>query len=377
MITKAIRLFVRGLAGSLVGILPVEVHGQAPAAIVTVDERGTVHASGISVPPSAYLDSNSQRAVLEGMRRGAPMPATPWQELSRPGPAIDAWRRAIDAFMQQQVAQLRGIYEVEIESKELGGVRTDIVTPKSGIPQRNRERVLINLHGGGYVIGARFGGQAEAIPVAALGKVKVVAIDYRLAPEHRFPAASEDVAAVYRALLKDYKAENIGIYGCSAGGRLAAQTVAWLVQQKLPSPGAIGILCGSAGATVDGDSNYTAPLLNGTKPPPPGVSILPRSPYLEGASDDDPLVSPDRHPGVLARFPPTLLITGTRDMEMSSALHTHNALVKAGVDAELHVWDGLGHGFFNLYPDIPESRDALDVIAKFFDRHLGARRPPQ
>lgn len=372
-LTRTITLFLRGLAGSLVGILPMESHGQGSVATVTIDERGTVYASGIAVPPSAYLDANTQKKILEGMRRGAPMPAAPWSELARPGPAIDNWRRAIDAFMQEQVTRLRGMYDVDIESREIGGVRTDVVTPKSGIAARNRQRVLINLHGGGFVIGARFGGQAEAIPIAALGGMKVVAVDYRLAPEHRFPAASEDVAAVYRALLKDYKPENIGIFGCSAGGRLAAQTVAWLQRQQLPRPGAIGIFCGSGGATVEGDSNYTAPLLSGAKPPPPGVSILPPSPYLAGASNDDPLVSPDRHPDVLARFPPTLLITATRDMEMSSALHTHNALVKAGIDAELHVWDGLGHGFFNLYPDIPESRDALDVIVKFFDRQLGSR----
>jgi acetyl esterase/lipase len=58
-------------------------------------------------------------------------------------------------------------------------------------------------------------------------------------------------------------------------------------------------------------------------------------------------------------------------MEMSAALHTHNALIKAGVDAQLHLWDGLGHGFFNLYPDIEESRDALNVIVQFFNKHLG------
>ena len=73
---------------------------------------------------------------------------------------------------------------------------------------------------------------------------------------------------------------------------------------------------------------------------------------------------------VLSRFPPTLIITGTRGFEMSSAVYTHSLLVKAGVDARLHVWEGLFHGFF-YNPDVPESRDAYDVMVKFFDRNLG------
>lgn len=71
------------------------------------------------------------------------------------------------------------------------------------------------------------------------------------------------------------------------------------------------------------------------------------------------------------KFPPTLLVTATRDMAMSSALHTHRQLVKAGVVADLHVWDGLQHYFF-ADVDLPESQEAFRVMVDFFDRHLGA-----
>ena len=81
-------------------------------------------------------------------------------------------------------------------------------------------------------------------------------------------------------------------------------------------------------------------------------------------------MSPIDSPEVLAKFPPTLIITGTRGFELSSALYTHEQLVKLGVEADLHVWEGLFHGFF-YNVDVPESRDALNVIVKFFDRHLG------
>ena len=83
------------------------------------------------------------------------------------------------------------------------------------------------------------------------------------------------------------------------------------------------------------------------------------------------MVSPVEDPKILAKFPPTLIITGTRDFALSGALYTHEQLVKAGVDAELHVWEGLFHGFF-YNPDVPESQDAFRVMIQFFDRHLGS-----
>ena len=87
----------------------------------------------------------------------------------------------------------------------------------------------------------------------------------------------------------------------------------------------------------------------------------------------DPLVSPVSAPRVLAEFPPTLLVTGTRAMELSSAVYTHTQLIKNGVDARLHVWEGLFHGFF-YNPDVPESQDSYRVIVDFFARNLGNRR---
>jgi carboxylesterase type B len=102
----------------------------------------------------------------------------------------------------------------------------------------NRGRVLINLHGGAFLWGAHSGGLVESIPVASVGKLKVISVDYRQGPEATFPAASEDVAAVYTALLKRYEPQNIGIYGCSAGGVLTAQSVAWIAAHGLPRPGA-------------------------------------------------------------------------------------------------------------------------------------------
>jgi acetyl esterase/lipase len=94
---------------------------------------------------------------------------------------------------------------------------------------------------------------------------------------------------------------------------------------------------------------------------------LPKAGYFSDADTNDPLVTPILSSEVLSKFPPTLIITGTRAMEMSTAVHTHAQLVKLGVDADLHVWEGMFHGFF-YNPDVPESREAHAVIVA---KHLG------
>ncbi len=215
--------------------------------------------------------------------------------------------------------------------------------------------------------------------LASLGHIKVVAVDYREGPDHKFPSASEDVAFVYRNLLKTHRSQDIGVYGCSAGGMLTAMSVAWFQKHDLPRPGAIGIFCAGAGTPsgvgfMGGDAAYTAiPLGEARISPSPGARSEGRPPapgYFEGTDPADPLVNPINSAEVLSKFPPTLIITGTRDFAMSGAIYTHAQLSKAGVDAELHVWEGLFHGFF-YNPDVPGSKEAYDVMIKFFEKHLG------
>jgi acetyl esterase/lipase len=97
-----------------------------------------------------------------------------------------------------------------------------------------------------------------------------------------------------------------------------------------------------------------------------------RGGYMAGTDPNDPLVSPVSSPQLLAKFPPTLMITATRGMELSGAVYSHAQLVKAGVDARLNVFEGLFHGFF-YNPDVPESKDCYALIVKYFDRQLGKK----
>lgn len=334
-----------------------------------VTDEGIVQIPGFAAPFSVFASEPARQAYLhEHSPAFYASPIARMQALP-----IAEQRSILDRhYLAPLIAKARNRFAVTIEARTIGGVYTETIRPATGIGDGKETHVLINLHGGGFIMGARTNGQLESIPVAALGGYRVVSVDYRQGPEHRFPAASEDVASVYRELLKTYRPEHIGIFGCSAGGLLAAQSLAWFHKNDLPAPGAVGIFCASAGRLGDGDSGYTAPALNARPVPPPGAADgIARLAYFEGADPTDPLVSPVDHPDVLAQFPPALLITATRDMAMSSALHTHRQLVKAGVTAELHVWDGLQHFFF-ADVGLPESMEAFHVMVDFFDRQLGS-----
>jgi acetyl esterase/lipase len=327
---------------------------------------GTVHVPAFDAPLSSYMSEEAKSSFIHQKFNPPPMQKI----MSDPAADIATVRAAIDKyFFGPMLERSKALYPVTIEDKEIAGVRATVVTPKTGLSAANRERVLINLHGGGFTVGAGLGGLAESVPVASVGKITVISVDYRQGPEHKFPAASEDVAAVYKELLKRYKAEKIGIYGCSAGGVLTAMAVAWFQKQKLPRPGAIGIFCAGADGG-GGDSRFTAAALTGETPPPADESPLKRAnAYIGDADRTDPLISPARSRSVIAAFPPTLLIASTRDNAFSSTINTQRVLVRAGVEADLHLWDGLWHGF--IYdPELPESKEAYDVIATFFDKHL-------
>lgn len=343
---------------------------------VVVDEDGTVHITDLSVPLSIYMSEQAKRRFIQNVQNGLNT-----DDLDKTAPDyVRQMRLSVDNWIRPKVELAKELYPVNIEDQTIGGIRTHVITPRDGISTRNKERVLINLHGGGFVVGAGLLGIAESIPVSSIGKFKVITVDYRMAPEYRFPAASVDVASIYRALLRQYEPRAIGIYGCSAGGTLSAMATAWLQKERLAAPGAIGILSAAAFGSFyflpmdvgswNGDSIHIAQQLTGHAPPVlSNAGKLPPDSYLSNTDLSDPLVSPALSPSILSKFPPTLLITGTRAWDMSATVQTQRLLIRAGVDAELHLWDGMGH-CFTLEADLPESAEAYAVLVRFFDEHL-------
>lgn len=343
---------------SLAGVVQA---GDAPPG---VQPDGTVTSPAISVPYSDLASPEARALFPRLLAEGAKAPP-----ITAP---IAESRAFYDRMNSDRVARMRQRYPVAIRPETIAGVRTQLVLPANGIAPANRHRVLVNLHGGAFLWGAGSGGLVESIPIASVGRIKVISVDYRQGPGYTFPAASDDVEVVYRALLKQYRPQDIGIYGCSAGGILTAESVARLIRDKVPVPGAIGTFCGSL-LDLTGDSSWVAPLLNGQGVPAHRLG-LGDLPYFRGADPHDPMVQPGLSPTLLARFPPTLLITGTRDMAMSSEVRSQALFQQAGVEAELHVWEGMWHSFFSD-PELPESRQAYRTIVDFFARHLGRRDP--
>ncbi len=271
------------------------------------------------------------------------------------------------------LARWKALYPVKTERTVIAGVPVDVVTPLNGVSAEKKDKVLISFHGGSFVIGnGGIGGQVEAIPMAAIGGYKVVAVDYRQAPEVQYPAATDDAEVVYKALLKAYKPENIGVYGSSAGGMLTAQLIARLIKSHVPLPAAIALL--AAGATKPGasDSSFWALGLTGATVKVPTERLNMPS-YFKPTDIADPSAWPAESPDLLAKFPPTLVLSASRDALLGSALDTYAKLREAGVPGALYVRHGFGHGYFTQAPELPEAIAAWREAIHHFDMYLGTR----
>lgn len=286
-------------------------------------------------------------------------------EESAAPPALAAARPFFRDYNQRLLDRAQARYAVDIVEREIAGVTVHEVIPAGGAADAP---VLLCLHGGAFMWGEGPGALLEAVPIAAVAGMHVLAIDYRLAPEHIYPAAVDDVAAVYRTLIETVEPVRVGIYGCSAGAVLTTQAVARLLHDGLPQPGAIGIFHG-APVPFAGDAALAQKLFD----PRAGTGAAPKIeelPYFGGADLSDPLVLSAGHPEILALFPSSLLISATRDFAASAVSVMHRRLLAAGVDARFVLFDGLWHAH-HMDVDLPESVETYAIIADFFREQLG------
>lgn len=318
----------------------------------TIAPDGTAYVTRV-VPVPTTISPEAQK-VLARVESDAAVPQT--LEQRRTG--TDKWQAGAGEASKK-------LYPVNVTADTIAGVPVRVVTPLTITPEK-RGRVLLNLHGGGF--NSDSGSLTESIPIANLTGTKVIAVLYRLAPEHPFPAGLDDAVAVYKELLKSCKPGHIGIYGTSAGAILTAEVTVKLKQLGLPLPGATGIFSGMGDFSQAGDS-IAFYALNGFSghldPPKPNSHELE---YYAGSTDlKEPVLSPLY--ADLTGFPPTLFITSGRDLLLSGTTILHRAYLRAGADAQLVVFEALPHAFWNN-PALPESKEADQIMAAFFDKHL-------
>jgi len=300
----------------------------------------------------------------------ASMPAPNVELRKSQTPATSAEWEALIEQRKTRAVPLAVVEEnlgVTITKDTIAHVPVYWITPENRT-RKYKNHLIFYLHGGAYVFG---GGDASVREAATLSRVTgmtAISVDYRMPPAHPFPAAVDDAVAVYLALPKRYKPGHIAFGGTSAGGGLALATVHKLKSLGQALPGAIYAGTPWADLTKTGDTLFTNEGLDRVLVTYDGSLGAAARLYANGHDMKDPLLSPVY--GDFTDFPPTILISGTRDMLLSDTARTHRKLRAAGVVADLHVFEALSHAGYAFDLKAPESRQAYGEIARFLKIHL-------
>ena len=190
-----------------------------------------------------------------------------------------------------------------------------------------------------------------------------------MSPDYPFPAALDDAVAVWKEVIQTYKPENTGLFGTSAGGGLTLATVHKLKELNLPLPAAIAPCTPWSDLTNIGDTYFTNEYIDNMVITRTGILEASAKLYAGDYDLKNPLISPFY--GSFKGFPPTILISGTRDMLLSDTVRVHRKLREAGIEADLQVFEGMSHAEYIPVFNAPESKEVFQEIVFFFDKHLG------
>jgi acetyl esterase/lipase len=280
-------------------------------------------------------------------------------------PADDAAmvRRARRVFGGPRLGNFGEKRGMKIEKVE-AEVRGEWLTPA---PLNLPEAVLLYFHGGGFISCSPQGHRPITATLARLIGCRVFSVDYRLAPEHPFPAAVEDTVAAFQWLLKTgVKPKNIVLAGDSAGGNLVVSTLVSLREKGIALPACVA--CIAPVVDLTGDFNYTNQQSCAMFFPEDGRTFA--RIYLNGASPLSPLASPLF--ADLKGMPPMLIQVADKEFLFDDAVRLNEKAIASGVDSRLHVYPGLPHVWQMFVGLVPEARQALQEIADFVKQKLGA-----
>jgi len=315
-------------------------------------------AKTIQVPNT--VSPEMQQIIAQPLRNGwNNQPTTPegWKQLAE----------SLRLAALPNIEAMRNRLKVKVEPGMMAGVKIYNVTPEKVLPQ-NKNRTLLQVHGGCYVLNPAEAALPEAMLIAAIGGYKVIAVDYRMPPEAYFPAALDDVMAVYKDLISKSDPKRIGLIGTSAGGALVLEMGLRAKQLGLPLPGAIASGTPMSDSTKTGDTFYTNAMLDNVLVSTDGFCDSAAAFYANGHDLKDPLISPVY--GDMSGFPPTILTSGTRDLLLSNTVRVHRKLRNLGIDSFLQVYEGQSHAQYGRDDRIPETREAFTEIATFLNNHL-------
>ena len=333
----------------------------AAAALCAASAAGADEARRFAAPPTVSPEMAAAVNAKAGeLWYGEPKSAEEW----------DAIQKGFEEAGGKRAVALAGKLGVTITEEKIAGVTVRVLTPKT-IDEDKKDKIIYCIHGGGYVFGEGVAGTTEGTLMAYYNNYKVVAVDYRLAPEHPYPAAIDDAFAVYKELVKKYGAQNIAVLGTSTGGAMTLILALQCIEGGVPVPGAL--ISGTPWSEMDkiGDSYVTNEGVDNILGTYDHLIKASAEVYAGGADLKDPLVSPIYAKGEeLAQFPPTLLVTGTRDLFLSNTARMHKLLLMNGAEAELLVYEALSHAQYYLVPDAPETADHHKLMDMFLDEHF-------
>jgi len=271
------------------------------------------------------------------------------------------------------VAQMRGDWDaafagsaapVTCERVSAGGVDGEWISPANA-PE---DKAILYFHGGGFRIGSVASHRDLIAQVALASGCRVFAINYRLAPEHRFPAALDDALAAYRLMLdRGLKSHDIAFAGDSAGGNLVLAAMLALRERGLPLPISAVLMSPWTDLAATGTS-YVSRAEADPIHQRPMILALAKDYLGEQGDPRDPQVSPLY--ADLAGLPPLLIQVGDRETVLDDSVMFADKARAAGVDVSLEVWDGMIHVFQMFGAELPEAHQAIASIAQFLNRHL-------
>ena len=276
---------------------------------------------------------------------------------SRPAPETPDVGQARARF-EKMADFLGGAPDAMCEKVDAGGVPAEWVAA----PGCDPERAVLYLQGGGYAIGSINTHRRLAYDISAASGARILVIDYRLAPEHPFPAAVEDAAMAWRWLLQQgFGPSRLAIAGDSAGGGLAIATLVNLRDQKLGLPAcAVAI---SPWVDLEGAGNsITARAAQDPMVQKDGLLWM-AGMYLNGKDPKTPLAAPFH--ADLRGLPPILVQAGTAETLLDDATRIAEKLHAAGVDVRLAIWPNMLHVFALFAPVLSEGRDGCLEIGSF------------